>query len=420
MAIPSVSQLVEVVHEHSLLAPEQAGQLAELQQQCKEARDLARELVSRGLLSAFQVERLLLGRVEDLNIGPYLLLDAVGEGAMGQVFKARHREKGHIVALKVVREDHQGDARTRRRFRREIRAMKRLTHINIVTARDIDEIKIKRTRFFAMEYVDGVNLHQVLKECVALPLAPALDYVRQAANGLQHAYERGLIHRDIKPANFLITPPPRSEERTLRPGRWGVVKLLDMGLALLHYTPEEKLDSKPHLLTGKGMMLGTVDYVAPEQIMNPHEVDIRADLYSLGCTFYEMLTGQVPFTHGSPARKLVAHQEQEPLPITQLRPELPEEVALVVHKLMAKAPAARFQTPAHLTSTLTTILNRLPPEQIEWDWRPPHLEGYSSAASLSHLTGDGGERHWWPLAVGVLVMVAAALALVLLFWNSGS
>jgi serine/threonine-protein kinase len=417
MAITSVSNLMELLRHEALLAPDQTGQLADLQRQFAEMRDLAHELITRGWLTAFQMERLLLGRQDDLTVGPYVLLDVIGGGAMGQVFKARHRTRGHVVALKVLREAQQADARTLRRFRREIRAMKRLSHTNIVAARDIDELNLKKTRFFAMEYVEGVNLQAVLKECGSLPLAPALDYVRQAANGLQHAYERGLIHRDIKPANFLITPV-RATDHTLRPGRWGVVKLLDMGLALLHYRPDERVDSKSRLLTGKGLMLGTVDYVAPEQVMNPHEVDVRADLYSLGCTFYEMLTGQVPFPIGTSAKKLVAHQEQEPLPVERLRRDLPPEVALVVRKLMAKAPGARFQTPAHLAGTLTTILNQLPRESIDWDWRPPRLDEYP-VTDLSHLT-ENQDRRWWPMAVGALALAAVAGALFLVLRNSAN
>jgi eukaryotic-like serine/threonine-protein kinase len=412
MANSSISHLVEKLGQSALLKPAQLKQLTEeLQERFPETRALARELIERGWVTSYQMEHVLLGREQELSIGPYDLLDVVGQGAMGLVFKARHRKGGHIVALKVVRKDQVSNPRVLSRFRREIRAVTRLAHPNLVTACDISEVD--EAGFFAMEFVEGVNLHDVVRECGPLPLAPACDYVRQAANGLHHAYERGLIHRDIKPANLLITPPTVPATGDARQGRWGVVKILDLGLALLQQRGSDRPDSFTHL-TAKGLMLGTVDYIAPEQVMSPHEVDIRADLYSLGCTFYELLTGQVPFPDGSPGKKLFCHQETEPLPVEQFRPSLPPELALVVHKLMAKAPRARFQTPAHLSATLATVLNSLDPATVEWDWRPPHLAETPSPA-LSQIVPMGEGRRWWPLLVGAgLVVLLLALVLLVL------
>lgn len=408
MAAPSTSRLVTALNDSTLLPADQRAQLPELLQNCSEPRALAREVVARGWLTPFQMDVLLRGTAEDLIVGPYVLLGMVGEGAMGQVFKARHQKGGHLVALKVIREHHQEDAKVLKRFRREIRALTRLSHPNIITARDIKDID--RTRYFAMEYFEGVNLDDVISETGALPLAPAVDYIRQAAMGLQHAYEKGLIHRDIKPANFFITPPTSTGKKG-RAGHWGVVKILDLGLALLQMKPGERSDSHCRL-TAKGNMLGTVDYVAPEQVMAAHEVDIRADLYSLGCTFYHILTGQVPFPHTSPAKKLLCHQEAEPLPVEQIRPTIPPEIARVVRKLMAKSPSERFQTPAHLAGAMLTILNTLEPEMVDLDWRLPHLEDCAST-NRSHLT-HRDTWPWWPVAIGAAALVVGTAALVFL------
>ncbi len=410
MAITSVSRLVEVLHQSALLPPEQCAQLAELQQSWPETRGLARALIERGWLTPFQMEYLLLDGVQQLTVGPYQLIDVIGEGAMGKVYKARHRKHGHLVALKVLRPDQRADPKVLKRFRREIKALRRLSHPNIVTVRDVADID--RNGFFAMEYVEGVSVADAVRECRQLPLAPAIDYLRQAAVGLQHAYERGLIHRDIKPGNLLITPPPVPAGPGVRPGRWGVVKLLDLGLALVQQQADERSDSHTRL-TAKGLMLGTVDYVAPEQVMNPHEVDIRADLYSLGCTFYEMLCGQPPFPHGSPARKLLSHQEAEPTPVERLRERLPADVIVVVRKLMAKAPSDRFQTPGDLVRTLNTLLQQLPPEDVNWDWRPPNL-AHSAAPGVSQLGQAERGRRWWLAAALLLALAGAAAGAVLL------
>jgi len=420
MAITSVSEFVELLRQHSLLEPTQLDAVqADLQAQFPEPRALARDLMQRGWLTPFQVSKLAQGEAPDLAMGPYVLLDEIGQGAMGQVFKARHLKQGHIVALKVVRKDQKSNPKVLSRFRREIQAITRLSHPNVVTACDIDEVD--RAGFFAMEFVEGVNLHDLIRQG-PMPLASAIDYVRQAATGLQHAYEKGLIHRDIKPGNLLITAPATKPGPDQRAGRWGVLKILDLGLVLLRQREGRKKrgDSLTHL-TGEGLMLGTVDYVAPEQVMSPSEVDIRADLYSLGCTFYEMLTGHVPFPNGSPGKKLYCHQEVPPLSVEQFRPGLPREIPVVVSKLMAKAPNDRFQTPAHLASTLTTILGGLDSRAIDWHWTPPMGEAPPFAIPLSQLA-TATRRRWLPIAVGVglVVLIAALVGVWLIFGRSNT
>jgi serine/threonine protein kinase len=317
-------------------------------------RALARELLRREWLTAFQANRLLQGRGQELLLGSYVLLEQVGSGGMGEVFKARNRKLGRVAALKVIRRERLADDAAVRRFHREIRAAAQLTHPNIVLAYDADQVG--GTHFFVMEFVEGQELGRLIKQRGPLPVATACDCVRQAALGLQHAHERGLVHRDIKPHNLLLT-------------RHGVVKVLDLGLARLNATAEGEASTT---VTHEGMVMGTPDYMAPEQAEESHAVDIRADLYSLGCTLYYLLSGQVPFPGGSLLQKLRRHQSEEPMPIEYLRPDVPAAVAAVVRTLMAKRPEDRYQTPAELAAALN-------PER-----------GSPEAASM--LVGDGEAR----------------------------
>jgi serine/threonine protein kinase len=255
---------------------------------------------------------------------------------MGAVFKARNWKLGQTVALKLVRKERLTSADAVKRFQREIRAAAQLDHPHIVRALDADEVG--GTHFFVMEFVEGVPLKHLVKERGLLPVAEACDYVRQAALGLQHAFEKGMVHRDIKPSNLLLT-------------RDGVVKILDMGLARTATTATEESST----LTQEGAVMGTPDYMAPEQTLDSHLVDIRSDLYSLGCTLYYLLTRKVPFPGGSFGEKLMKHQLREPEPVETLRPDVPPAVAAVVRKLMAKDPARRYQTPAELVSALDAV-----------------------------------------------------------------
>ena len=214
-----------------------------------------------------------------------------------------------------------------------------LSHPNIVHAYDADEIG--GTHLLVMEYIEGANdLAKLVKKNGPLPVEKACDYIRQAALGLQHAYERGMVHRDIKPANLLLT----TDEKT--------VKVLDMGLARLDHAGTEE-DDKSSTMTREGTVMGTPDYIAPEQAMDSHTVDIRADLYSLGCTFYFLLTGRVPFPGGTLMEKVMKHRLDEPKPVEQLRPDVPPEVCNILRKLMAKKPEDRYQTPAEAAAMLS-------------------------------------------------------------------
>src|SRR4051812_36755594 len=306
MAITSFAGLVDALREHGVLGQAQLGEAtANLQRQFPDARALAGELLQRGWVTAYQVNQLLQGRGAGLVLGPYLLLERLGQGGMGQVFKARHQFMSRVVALKVIRPEHLTSPETVRRFHQEVRASAQLNHPNIVTAYDAG--CVGDTHFLVMEYVEGQDLARLLKQRGALPVVAACDLARQVALGLQHAHEKGLVHRDIKPGNLLVTPQ-------------GVVKILDLGLARLRAS---EVGSLLPPLTLEGAVMGTADYMAPEQALNSKGADIRADLYSLGCTLYHFLTGRVPLPSDSLPGKVLAHQQTAPVKVEALRPDLP-------------------------------------------------------------------------------------------------
>jgi len=263
----------------------------------------------------------------------YRILERLGSGGMGMVFKAEHRLMRRTVALKVIHAELLGMPGGVERFQQEVRAAALLSHPNIATAYDADQAG--DTHFLVMELVEGQTLDRVLEQRGPLPWPEACDLVRQTALGLQHAYERGMVHRDLKPANLMLTPQ-------------GQVKILDFGLARL----SSELSQSTCRLTPVGAVLGTPQYLAPEQAREPQAADIRADLYSLGCTWYEMLTGQTVFPQGALLQQLLAHQDQLPRPVTDFCPELPPQMCQILHRLLEKDPAKRWQTPAELLKAL--------------------------------------------------------------------
>jgi serine/threonine protein kinase len=314
---------------------------------------LAEGLFSRQLLTPYQARKLRFNRISELVLGKYLVLDKVGEGGMGKVFKAIDRTTGQIVALKVVRAHLMANKIIRGRYHREVAAAAALKHPNIVTL--LDDGEANGRYYLAMEFVDGSDLSRMVKELGPLPYPEACEYVRQAALGLHHAHKQGLIHRDIKPSNLLVCG-----ERAL-PGTGGkaTVKILDMGLVL----SLDALDDPDHTeLTRDGTVVGTPDYMAPEQAKNSSTVDHRADLYSLGCTLYTLLSGRPPFPDGSPIDKLLRHQLDPPTDLKTLIPDLPAGVAAIVGRLLAKKPAERFNSAAELAEALARYTPDAEPE----------------------------------------------------------
>ena len=296
---------------------------------------LARELNRRAWLTPFQIREIYQGRGEGLVLGPYALLDLIGEGGMGRVVKAHHARLGRVVALKLIRTEKLTKPNVLQRFRQEIRAVSHLSHPNVVLALDADEVD--GTPFYAMEYVEGVDLTLLVERQGPLPVALACEYIRQAAIGLQHAFERGLVHRDVKPSNMLVTPR-------------GQVKVLDLGLAMLKEVPGEAAGAR---VTQDGLVIGTPDFLAPEQAQHPREVDTRADVYGLGASLYYLLTGEVPFHGDTPTEKLLKHVTEPPPSVAAIRPDVPPPLDGLIRAMMAKRPDDRPPTPAHVAYALS-------------------------------------------------------------------
>jgi serine/threonine-protein kinase len=375
MPVAPNSRFLEALSRSPLLDSAQRAQLTDLSRAHENPNALAREIVHRGWLTAYQVNTIAKGRGRELVLGPYVVLDRLGEGGMGQVFMARQASPERLVALKVIRRRYLTNPRVVLRFQREIGTADRLDHPNVVHAYAADQID--GVYFIAMEYVEGVNLARLVKQSGPLPVWQACDLVRQAALGLQHAFECGLVHRDIKPANLLVQSVVRGPSSVVKNNKAGlslttdhgprttdyVLKITDFGLARW---ADDAANDPAAQLTQLGTILGTPEYIAPEQVRSSSTCDIRADLYSLGCTFYFVLTGQVPFPTGSTADKLLCHQLDKPEAVSLVRAatlangpahdqQVPAAVEKVIAKLMAKDPAQRYQTPAELADALAVL-----------------------------------------------------------------
>ena len=307
-------------------------------------RVLARSLVNMGLLTKFQAERLLAGKTDGFLMGQYRILDELGRGGMGWVFKAEHMTMGRVVALKILSGNLTRTEKARQLFHREVKAAARLNHPHIVTAFDANQIGNRC--FLVMEFVDGLNLLQLVKKNGPLPVAQACEYVRQAGIGLQYAHDLGMVHRDIKPANLLVqNKKNKAGEIT------SITKILDFGLARLNAS-EDGTPGHDSIFTQPQAVMGTPDFLSPEQARNLHATDGRSDIYSLGCTLYYLLTAKVPFPGGTTMEKLVRHSTEQPPSPCSDRSDIPHALGAIVLKMIAKKPAERVQSAAELATML--------------------------------------------------------------------
>ena len=313
----------------------------------REAAKLAGVLVRDGLLTHFQAEQILLGKWRRFTIGKYKVLERLGSGGMGSVYLCEHKLMRRRVAVKVLPTAKAAEPASLERFQREARAVAALDHPNIVHAYDIDQDE--SLHFLVMEYVDGASLQEIVKRAGPIDPVRAAHYVQQSALGLEHAHAAGLVHRDIKPGNVLVD-------------RSGIVKILDMGLARFFNDEEDMLTKKYD-----ENVLGTADYLAPEQALDSHGADVRADIYSLGATFYFMLTGRTLFGEGTIAQKLIWHQTRQPRPVCALRPDVPPGMAAVIEKMMAKDREQRYQNPREVAEALAPWTQTAigPPPEVE-------------------------------------------------------
>ena len=296
---------------------------------------VAQAMVAAGLLTEWQAEKLLAGKHKGFRLGKYKLLRHLGKGGMSQVYLAEHVLMKRKVAIKVLPQNRVEDSTYLERFRIEARAAARLDDPNIVRVYDIDQAD--QTHFIVMEYVDGQDLHVLVRDNGPVDYAKAADYIAQVARGLSHAHGMNLVHRDIKPANCLLD-------------KHETVKLLDMGLARL-------IDDEASLtLDNNENVLGTADYLAPEQALNSHKADFRADIYSLGCTLYYLITGHPPFPDGTISERLLKHQVEQAPSIFKDRPDAPSVLVNICNRMMAKRVDERYQTAGEVVEHLAEWL----------------------------------------------------------------
>jgi serine/threonine protein kinase len=296
-----------------------------------EVERLTQILVRSGRLTAYQAAAVSQGKAKGLLIGPYLVLDKIGAGGMGVVFKARHRPSGRVVAMKILPPSFAREREAVSRFRREFEVASRLSHPNLVAA--IEASEDRGVHFLTMDYIDGTNLDRIVRDGGPLPLKLALHAVIQVARGLEAAHAQGVIHRDIKPGNVMIDGA-------------GLVRVLDLGLARVIETGITMGPFADGSLTRTGSFMGTVDFLAPEQANDAKKADHRADLYSLGCTLYYLLAGRPPFPGETVLKRLMAHQDRPAPSLRAARPEVPESLEIVYQRLMAKQPGDRPRTAA--------------------------------------------------------------------------
>lgn len=335
-----------VVRQSGLITPDTLQRaLDELKERggvdLDDSRVLAEQLIAKNLLTAWQADKLLRGKHKGFVLGKYRLQALLGRGGMSSVYLAEHIVMKRRVAIKVLPAKRVHDSSYLARFHREAQAVAQLDHPNIVRAYDVDHEVDAGTEihFLVMEHVDGQSLHDLVVRNGLLGCLESADYIRQSADGLTHAHRAGMVHRDIKPGNLLVD-------------NTGVVKILDLGLARFF----DEQESASLTIAHEEKVLGTADYLAPEQAVDSHNIDLRADIYSLGCTFYFMLLGQPPFTEGTLAQRLMAHQMKEPLPIEAKRKDVPESLLVIIRKMMAKKPDERYQSAAEVSEALAAWL----------------------------------------------------------------
>jgi serine/threonine-protein kinase len=296
--------------------------------------ELAEALVRDQILTAFQARRFLSNRPHGLVVGRYVILDRIGSGSMGRVYKAYHAMMDRTVALKIIAPEIASNERVVARFQREMKLVGRLDHPNVVRAFDADQIN--KVLYIVMEYVTGRSLGEMIKK-KPIPAIDMIEFAFQAALGLAHAHEQGIVHRDVKPSNILLTEDRR-------------IKILDLGLGVLM-----EADSGATFATADGIAVGTVDYMSPEQACG-REVDGRSDLYGLGCSMYHAMTTKLPFPGSSPIERLGKRISGRHVPITEHLPDLPPGFVRVIDKLLAHKPHERYPSAADAASALESLI----------------------------------------------------------------
>lgn len=311
-------------------------------------------LVTRKLLTDYQSQLLMRGHTEGFFLDQYRILEIISKGRMAGVYKAVHAS-GQIVAIKVLPPSKAKDSTVLSRFQREGRLLTKLDHPNIVRAFQIGESGGKH--YVVMEYFESEPLDEVINRRKRLLAGEAVRIVHQTLLGLQHVFEKGMVHRDLKPANLALTPPPDEgpQETTLA----STVKIFDLGLGRTTFD-ESAIEDPETQLTTAGTLLGTPDYMAPEQARNAHSADIRADIYSMGCVLYHLLTGQVPFPDSNPLSQIVKHATEQPKPLNLFLPQVPDALQQAVSWMLEKDPNKRYPTPERAAQALQAFMMESP------------------------------------------------------------
>jgi serine/threonine protein kinase len=343
----SVESFCKLLVRSRLHLPEQVRNLFERWQAL--ARDPAnvthftRWLIANRFLTEYQAALLGSGQADGFFVGPYQVLDRIAKGRMAGVYKALS-EQGQVVAIKVFPPSMAKNPETLARFKREARLALQLNHPNLV--RTLQVGVDNDLHYLVMEHLEGETLEALLKERGTLSPVEAVRIAFLMTLGMQHIHEKGLVHRDLNPSNLMLCPAPAEGENTLRSS----VKILDIGLARKLFDPRP--DAVSEGLTNEESILGSPDYLAPEQARDARRADIRADIYSLGCTLYHMLAGRPPFQDDNRIRQIMRHANEEARPLLELNPAIGPELSQVVATMLAKDPRARFQTPAVAAAAL--------------------------------------------------------------------
>lgn len=341
---------MSTLRRSNLLAPEQVAVASALATD-SDAVSVARELINREWLTEWQARQLLAGKSK-LYLGKYKLMDVLGQGGMGAVLKAESITLRRQVALKVMATNLHDNGVARTRFEREIAFSANLNHPNIVRAIDADQIG--KRFFLVMEYFAGKDLKAVVKERGQVSVEFACECIRQTALGLQHAFENDIVHRDIKPSNLLVTKDPKTGHP--------LIKILDLGLARTSRQTEVGADGRADFeavdggVTRIGQIMGSPDYMSPEQAMSSNSVDIRADIYGLGVTLFQLLCNELPYTGDNVMEKLLERINKDAPPVSIHRPEIPPVLVHIVAKMLHRDPAQRFQTPAEVAAVLEAFV----------------------------------------------------------------
>jgi serine/threonine protein kinase len=407
----TVENVCGLLIRSKLLSPDEVRAMYQRwQAEVKDAKDAAnlgqfsKWLTANRYLTEYQVALISRGHADDFFLNQYKILDRLGQGRMAGVYKAVH-QLGQVVAIKVLPPSKAKDPRVLARFQREARLAMRLKHPNVVRSFQVGQAN--SLNYLVMEYLEGETLDEVLQRRRQLPPAEAVRLIHQALQGLQHIHEQGLVHRDLKPSNLMLVPAGAGGPQDSI-GR-ATVKILDIGLGRVFFdesSPAVPGDAPENMqLTAEGVLLGTPDYLSPEQARDPRNIDIRSDIYSLGCVLYHTVAGQPLFPDTNIISQMVRHATETPRPLKEFNPAVPDGLQQILNWMLAKDPAQRYPTPERAAQALQVFL-------IAGNEQPRGIEAEPQMRKfLTWLeTGNGEDSPAAPAAPPAAIPIAAGPA----------